>query len=895
MGSNDIPPPHVPSAYHATCTVLLAIGGCLWTVTYVLMIRQSLRDRTYSMPLAALAFNFAWEIMFTIYISETSLEKSVFACWMVLDIGLAYTMVEYGANEWRHAPVVGRHIGKILLGSVLWICWALWAFSSWWVDLANPINPKDGKIFRGVVGPDTTELGYWTSVVAQVLLSAMLLAQLIVRGHSGGASYMIWMARFFGSLSGQVIYYGYCYYVWSEAHGYFMSRFSVCLWMTWILADLAYLVVLKKVKGSEIILKDGRKIRGETEALLHAAQMASSDNDDEELRQAIAMSLEESKPPAPSSTSNPSEPMPNSEASFDEDMRRAIALSLEESVPEINSTPLPNQNSKPTSSVLQGWHGIDRKAMEQERLARLGKRKRSVSPGAPSKAAKQEVGSNSTLENPTESSAPGHPPIQYPRGVIKRTWAFKHKRTNDIKIEEVLQAPTLNIAVLSAFDWDVDWIFSKLDPVKVKQIWIMNAKGKDLQEQWRRDAAEQSVPNLKMHFPPMASPIQNMHSKLMLLFHDTHLRIVLPTANLNKFDWGETNLNVRTKQMEQAAVMENSVFLIDLPRFPDGKAGAREDLTWFGKELLYYLEAQKLGETSKNAVEGVLKFDFSQTSHLAFIHSIGGRHASAGAHWTGLPGLSMSLHRLNLGEVSQIQLDYATSSVGALNLEFLKKLYISACGLPPFKDHNIPNDSILSQFRFYFPSQATVENSTGGVACGGTNTLNENHFSSSAFPVLSMRDYKSTKPGVLSHNKILLARGRRGKENTPFAWAYIGSANLTESAWGAQKLAKAQRKEGEEWGNTGMPLQRGDKLEVRNWECGILVPVLDDSLEDLKLGPSEVPPISVFEKTLEIPFQYPGETYIGENNSQQKKPWFFRSQGNIAMVNRLEQARKTPR
>lgn len=32
-----------------------------------------------------------------------------------------------------------------------------------------------------------------------------------------------------------------------------------------------------------------------------------------------------------------------------------------------------------------------------------------------------------------------------------------------------------------------------------------------------------------------------MHSKLMLLFHPEYLRLVVPTANLTPYDWGEMN------------------------------------------------------------------------------------------------------------------------------------------------------------------------------------------------------------------------------------------------------------------------------------------------------------------------------------------------------------------
>lgn len=46
------------------------------------------------------------------------------------------------------------------------------------------------------------------------------------------------------------------------------------------------------------------------------------------------------------------------------------------------------------------------------------------------------------------------------------------------------------------------------------------------------------LPNVSLVFPNMSGQINCMHSKLMLLFHETYLRIVIPTANLVKFDWG---------------------------------------------------------------------------------------------------------------------------------------------------------------------------------------------------------------------------------------------------------------------------------------------------------------------------------------------------------------------
>ncbi len=159
------------------------------------------------------------------------------------------------------------------------------------------------------------------------------------------------------------------------------------------------------------------------------------------------------------------------------------------------------------SSSKSLFQTLDRKQMEEERLARR-KRKASVSPpglrrkklafrdsdvqfvaenrativGKPEKKQIEESvfqvvpTSTGPLPRPSPSSTPG---FQYPRGVVRKTWAFGYAREEDIKIEEVLQKDDLNIAVLSAFQWDVEWLLHKLDLNKTKIIFVMQAKDED--------------------------------------------------------------------------------------------------------------------------------------------------------------------------------------------------------------------------------------------------------------------------------------------------------------------------------------------------------------------------------------------------------------------------------
>lgn len=64
------------------------------------------------------------------------------------------------------------------------------------------------------------------------------------------------------------------------------------------------------------------------------------------------------------------------------------------------------------------------------------------------------------------------------------------------------------------------------------------------------------------------------------------------------------------------------MFLVDLPRLTtvdDRSEEIRENLTVFGKELMYFLEAMGLDQ---DIIKGVLKFDFAATDGIAFVHTM---------------------------------------------------------------------------------------------------------------------------------------------------------------------------------------------------------------------------------------------------------------------------------
>lgn len=490
----------------------------------------------------------------------------------------------------------------------------------------------------------------------------------------------------------------------------------------------------------------------------------ADDNDDLELKQAIALSLEQK---------NPSQRKEVIELDDDDD-EKPVSLGGGSQ----------KETEHQARGSLNSMLGLNRKATEEERLSRKRKAA-SISPPPPRKAPKNtstapankecvntELNTNyvtiptiqSSLDLRLATNTPDSKGLLFPHGTIKKTWAFSHARVgDDIKIEEVLQRSTLNLAVLSSFQWDVEWLLRKLDTHNTQLVFVMEAKDEATRSQYRRETS--SMANLRLCFPSMEGQIRCMHSKLMLLSHPDYLRVVVPTANLVPYDWGEDG------------VMENSAFIIDLPRLTEGQSTAEEEMTFFGQELIHFLKAMGLDST---IIQSIHNFDFSATRDVAFVHTIGGAHSGDAWRRTGYCGLGRAVRNLKLQTEHDIGIDFVTSSMGSLKYDIILAIYLAAQGDDGISEYgrritlqslaNINQrardkatdeqqqliTSLKDNFRIYFPTRETVANSTGGTDCGGTICVQQRWYDQSTFPRELLRDCKSVRKGMLMHNKVRL-------------------------------------------------------------------------------------------------------------------------------------------
>ena len=81
--------------------ILTLLSGLAWTIVYADSIRIGFRDKTYAMPIAALALNIAWESTYAVHdlMTAVSIQAIVNLTWALADIAIVYTFFKFGRSE----------------------------------------------------------------------------------------------------------------------------------------------------------------------------------------------------------------------------------------------------------------------------------------------------------------------------------------------------------------------------------------------------------------------------------------------------------------------------------------------------------------------------------------------------------------------------------------------------------------------------------------------------------------------------------------------------------------------------------------------------------------------------------------------------------------------------
>jgi hypothetical protein len=88
--------------------VIQSFAGLLWTLAYILIIRQGRRDRVYGMPIVALSANLAWEFFYTFIALPPHHDPTKLAAqfvvnfvWFVFDVAILWQTLRYGPRQFE--------------------------------------------------------------------------------------------------------------------------------------------------------------------------------------------------------------------------------------------------------------------------------------------------------------------------------------------------------------------------------------------------------------------------------------------------------------------------------------------------------------------------------------------------------------------------------------------------------------------------------------------------------------------------------------------------------------------------------------------------------------------------------------------------------------------------
>jgi hypothetical protein len=165
---------------------LTLISGLAWTIVYVDSIRIGFREKTYAMPVAALALNFAWESTYAVHNLLTSLSVQAFVniTWAIADLVIVFTFFKFGRGE--------------LPGFV-----TRTMFASWGV-LIFSVSYVVQWLFLATFGAH--EASRYAAFLQNTLMSGLFIQMFIARRGLRGQTLTIAVAKWLGTLAPTILF-----------------------------------------------------------------------------------------------------------------------------------------------------------------------------------------------------------------------------------------------------------------------------------------------------------------------------------------------------------------------------------------------------------------------------------------------------------------------------------------------------------------------------------------------------------------------------------------------------------------------------------------------------------------------------------------------------------------
>ena len=167
---------------------LTVISGISWTLVYIELIRVGFKDKSYGMPLFALALNLSWEFLFSLAFRDKDLvtTQTYFNfLWGCFDLVIAYTYFRYGRKDFaQHAD------------TRWFVPWALAAFAV-----------SFGIIYFSAVEFGSNWGAIYTAFAQNLLMSVLFIGMLTKRKNVDGQSIYAALLKWIGTAAPTILFY----------------------------------------------------------------------------------------------------------------------------------------------------------------------------------------------------------------------------------------------------------------------------------------------------------------------------------------------------------------------------------------------------------------------------------------------------------------------------------------------------------------------------------------------------------------------------------------------------------------------------------------------------------------------------------------------------------------
>jgi hypothetical protein len=173
--------------------ILVGITGVAWTIVYINAIWVGFRQKTFAMPLVALALNFAWELTYSAVDLRTAVTVPtaintawalVEIVWALFDVVVIYTFFRFGRAEFPSLPS-----RRVFVGSAI---------------LAFAVSGAMQWLFIAEFG--ATVAVRYSAFLQTVVMSWTFIAMFVARQGLRGQTLTIAIGKWIGTLAATILY-----------------------------------------------------------------------------------------------------------------------------------------------------------------------------------------------------------------------------------------------------------------------------------------------------------------------------------------------------------------------------------------------------------------------------------------------------------------------------------------------------------------------------------------------------------------------------------------------------------------------------------------------------------------------------------------------------------------